>query len=98
MTAEAVKAAISERLRSIVRPDALRQDRPNYTRSLSQNFVAGILDEDIRSDFSGGDSGELDGDPPAGSPTKQQSGAGIRRRRPPKRTGGVLLKPGIYFW
>ncbi len=64
VTTEGVKAAISERLRTIAGPDAMRLDMPNYTRSLPQNFLAGKLDKDIRSDFSGGDGGELGGDPP----------------------------------
>jgi restriction endonuclease-like protein len=77
-----VTTAISTHLRSILGPDAMRRDMPNYTRTLSDSFVAGALDEDTRSDFSSGDGGELEGDPPKMCAAHSSSALALNAFRP----------------
>jgi restriction endonuclease-like protein len=77
-----VTAAISTRLRSLVGPDAMRPDMPNYAMALSNNFVAGALDEDTQSDFSAGDGGELEGDPPKMCAAHSSSALALNAFRP----------------
>ncbi len=58
-----VREAILDRFRSLPGSPPLRDAHPRYTRTPSENLLTG-LPEEVLDDFSAGDGGELEGDPP----------------------------------
>ncbi len=90
-----VTTAISERLRSIVGQNAFRKDMPNYTTTLANNFVAGALDDEVRSDFSAGDGGELEGDPPKMCAAHSSSALALNAFRPFRAHPERLVLAGL---
>ena len=58
-----VREAILDRFRSLPGSPPLRDAHPSYTQTPSENLLKGLREE-VLDDFSAGDGGELEGDPP----------------------------------